>query len=87
MLYKLTKKINGKVVVDCIDTLAIVNRRKKALTSSYRGQKVELQVIKAEEGEEKYLKPLTDGSWRGGDYPRYKDRVKAKIKKAKKKNG
>lgn len=85
MLYKLTKKINGKVIVDCIDTYPVVLKRKKALSASYRGQRVELKVEPVE-GEEKYRKPLTDRSWAGGDYPRKKAKVKAKIKAAKRKN-
>jgi hypothetical protein len=84
-LFKLTKKINGKVIVDCIDTLKIVNARKKALSSSYRGQKVELEVIPVDD-EEKYRKPPVNGAWRGGDYPRVKDKIKRNIKSTKRKN-
>ena len=58
MLYKLTKKIKGQVITDCIDTLSVVNRRKKALTASYRGQGVILNVTPADDTDEKYQKPL-----------------------------
>jgi hypothetical protein len=86
MLYKLTKKIKGQVITDCIDTLSVVNRRKKALTASYRGQGVILEVTPADDTDEKYQKPLTDRSWAGGDYHRNKQKVKAKIKATKRKN-
>ena len=36
--------------------------------------------------EEKYRKPPVNGAWRGGDYPRVKDKIKRNIKSAKRKN-
>lgn len=85
-MFQLSKKIGNKPwIIDSIDTLPIINRRKKALISSYRGQKVEFKVEPIETNE-KYRKPLTDASWQGGDYDRTKYKTKAKIKAVKRKN-
>jgi hypothetical protein len=86
MLFKLIKTIKGKEIVDSIDNLKVINGRKKTLTNSYRGEKVTFKVITADPDEEKYRKPLTDGSWAGGDYRDKKYKIKSKIKRAKKKN-
>lgn len=83
-LHKLFKKISGKKeVLDSIDTLPIINRRKEQL----KGRNITLRVVPADEDDAKYRKPLTDGSWRGGDYHLHKHKNKAKIKRAKRKNG
>lgn len=84
-MFKLSKKMNGKWVVDSIDSLRVINRRAKALRASYRGQGVEIKIEPCED-EDKYRKPLTDASWKGGGYDRVKYKNKAKIKAAKKKN-
>lgn len=84
-MWKLSKRINGKWVVDSIDTLPVINARKKALAASYRGKNVLLKVEETEE-EEKYRKPLSDQSWRGGDYSKKKSKVKANKKFCKRKN-
>lgn len=86
-LFKLVKIMKGKEITDSVNTLPIINRRKQQLVSSYRGQKVQFKVEPANEDEEKYRKPLTDGSWRaGGDHHR-KLKNKIKVKRAKRNNG
>lgn len=84
-MWKLSKKINGRWVVDSIDDLKVINARKKALAASYRGQNVSLKVEETDE-EAKYRKPLSDQSWRGGDYPLRKSKVKANKKLCRRKN-
>lgn len=84
-MFKLSKKINGKWIVDSVDSLRVINRRAKALRSSYRGQGVELKIEPCEDNN-KYRKPLRDSSWRGGGYERVKYKNKTKIKAAKRKS-
>lgn len=86
-LFKLSKKMKGKVILDSVNTLPVINRRKQQLISSYRGQKVEFIVEPADEDEEKYRKPLTDGSWRAGGDEDRKRKNKNKVKRAKRNNG
>lgn len=85
-MFKLSKKINGKWIVDSVDTLRVINRRKALLISSYRGKKVEFKVEPTNEDDIKYRKPLDSRNWAGGDYCRNKYKIKAKQKTAKRKN-
>lgn len=63
-MWKLVKKIgNKKPVVDTIGTWKDCNQRKDTLTKSYRGVKVKLDIIEAEQDEEKYRKPPS--GWNG----------------------
>jgi len=60
-LYKLQKITNGKTITDSIDTLPVINQRKKTLLSSYRGKNVKIVIVKADENEEKFRIKPKDG--------------------------
>jgi len=60
-LYKLQKIANGKTITDSIDTLPVINQRKKTLLSSYRGKNVKIVIVKADENEEKFRIKPKDG--------------------------